>query len=265
MAVGFTPGELRADGLFHVYGRHAHAWPEVWFDGIGWVPFEPTPGRGSPDATEYTNVLPAQFTGASGEGGSTRPTTPTTVSDRNPGDPAVSTTVPGGGRPGGAGGATTTTLTTGSAGGGSGGGSTVPLVIAGIATALLAWVVFAPRVIRALSQRQNHTPRDRVIGAWQQTLGALSFAGAPAVGGETPLEYADLAERATGADHRALREMAAHVTRAVYARRDIDEHTAARCELLAGEVAAACRERTPTQVRVKALFDPRLMRRRFAN
>ena len=264
MAVGFTPGDLRSDGLFHVYGRHAHAWPEVWFDGIGWVPFEPTPGRGSPDATAYTNVLPAQFTGTGGEGGATQQTTPPTVPDRNPGDPDASTTVPGGVRPGGTGGATTT-LMTGSVGGNSSGGSTVPLVIAGLAAALLAWVVFAPRVVRALSQRRNHTPRDRVIGAWQQTLGALSFAGAPALGGETPLEYADLAERATGADHRALREMAVHVTRAVYAPRDIDEQTAARCELLAGEVAAVCRDRTPTQVRVKALFDPRLMRRRFAN
>ena len=31
-----------------VLGRNAHAWPEVWFDGIGWVAFEPTPGRGAP-------------------------------------------------------------------------------------------------------------------------------------------------------------------------------------------------------------------------
>ena len=25
----------------------AHAWVEVWFAGIGWVPFDPTPGRGT--------------------------------------------------------------------------------------------------------------------------------------------------------------------------------------------------------------------------
>ena len=138
-------------------------------------------------------------------------------------------------------------------------------MIVGLAVALLAWVLIAPRVIRAMSQRKNNTPRDRVISAWQQTLGALSFAGAPQPKGETPLEYATVAELATGADHRALREMAVHVTRAVYSPRDIDEPTAVRCELLAAEVAGVCRERTPTQVRVKALFDPRLMRRRFAN
>lgn len=27
-----------------VYSDMAHAWPEVYFDGIGWIPFEPTPG-----------------------------------------------------------------------------------------------------------------------------------------------------------------------------------------------------------------------------
>lgn len=27
-----------------VYSKYAHAWPEVYFEGIGWIPFEPTPG-----------------------------------------------------------------------------------------------------------------------------------------------------------------------------------------------------------------------------
>lgn len=27
-----------------VYSNMAHAWPEVYFEGIGWIPFEPTPG-----------------------------------------------------------------------------------------------------------------------------------------------------------------------------------------------------------------------------
>jgi transglutaminase-like putative cysteine protease len=64
VAIGFTPGEASPIGtsnvqLFNVRGQHAHAWPEVWFDGIGWVLFEPTPGRGAPSA-DYTNVAPAQ-------------------------------------------------------------------------------------------------------------------------------------------------------------------------------------------------------------
>ena len=64
VAIGFTPGESSLIGtsnvqLFNVRSQHAHAWPEVWFDGIGWVLFEPTPGRGAPSA-DYTNVAPAQ-------------------------------------------------------------------------------------------------------------------------------------------------------------------------------------------------------------
>jgi transglutaminase-like putative cysteine protease len=49
--VGFTQGQLRSDGLYHVAGRDAHAWDEVWFDGFGWVLFDPTPGRGAQGAS----------------------------------------------------------------------------------------------------------------------------------------------------------------------------------------------------------------------
>ncbi len=41
MAVGFAQGER--DGNDYIVRRlHAHAWPEVYFPGIGWVEFEPT-------------------------------------------------------------------------------------------------------------------------------------------------------------------------------------------------------------------------------
>ncbi|MGH9067033.1 MAG: transglutaminaseTgpA domain-containing protein, partial [Acidimicrobiales bacterium] len=60
VAVGFTPGQLGADGLYHVRALNAHAWPEVHLGHYGWVPFEPTPGRGAPGATAYTHVQPQQ-------------------------------------------------------------------------------------------------------------------------------------------------------------------------------------------------------------
>ncbi|MEA5000188.1 MAG: transglutaminase domain-containing protein [Candidatus Limiplasma sp.] len=37
-----TPG---ADGLAYVTGKEAHAWTEVYFEGFGWVPFDPTPNQ----------------------------------------------------------------------------------------------------------------------------------------------------------------------------------------------------------------------------
>ncbi|MFC6062354.1 transglutaminaseTgpA domain-containing protein [Streptomyces ochraceiscleroticus] len=52
VAVGFTPGGKRADGSYSVGLKDAHAWPELYFEGIGWTRFEPTPSRGSvPDYT----------------------------------------------------------------------------------------------------------------------------------------------------------------------------------------------------------------------
>ncbi len=45
VAVGFTPGTATS-GTYLVTTSEAHAWPEVWFEGAGWVRFEPTPRTG---------------------------------------------------------------------------------------------------------------------------------------------------------------------------------------------------------------------------
>lgn len=261
VAVGFTPGDLRSDGKYHVYGRHAHAWPEVWFDGVGWVAFEPTPGRGNADTAIYTGAEAQQ------QGPDNNPTQNTIVTPSTAFNPNAPTTtfapVPREGV-GGEGGQTSTTVAALSPGRGGGGSSSVPWVLAGLLLAAGAWVVAAPRVIRAFTMRGAHSDSDRVINAWRRTVGSLSLAGAPAVGGLTPLEYADAAERATGVDHRALRELAVYVTRAVYSPRGVDSKAVSRSEMLSQEIDATCRERTPTPLRLKALFDPRLMRRRLA-
>ncbi|MFD3819630.1 DUF3488 and DUF4129 domain-containing transglutaminase family protein [Streptomyces rubiginosohelvolus] len=47
VAVGFTPGTMKSDGAISVGLRDAHAWPELYFEGVGWTRFEPTPSRGS--------------------------------------------------------------------------------------------------------------------------------------------------------------------------------------------------------------------------
>jgi len=47
VGVGFTTGRYDADeGIWTVSDTNAHAWVEVWFAGYGWLPFDPTPGRG---------------------------------------------------------------------------------------------------------------------------------------------------------------------------------------------------------------------------
>ncbi|MEU3182836.1 DUF3488 and transglutaminase-like domain-containing protein [Streptomyces sp. NPDC006923] len=52
VAVGFAPGTPLPDGSVSVGLHDAHAWPELYFEGVGWTRFEPTPSRGS--APEYT-------------------------------------------------------------------------------------------------------------------------------------------------------------------------------------------------------------------
>ncbi|MFE1776366.1 transglutaminaseTgpA domain-containing protein [Streptomyces sp. NPDC059008] len=47
VAVGFTPGTKQPDGTTSVSLKDAHAWPELYFQGIGWTRFEPTPSRGT--------------------------------------------------------------------------------------------------------------------------------------------------------------------------------------------------------------------------
>jgi transglutaminase-like putative cysteine protease len=50
VVVGFLPGDPRTDleGIteFTVSSNDLHAWPELYFEGTGWIRFEPTPGRG---------------------------------------------------------------------------------------------------------------------------------------------------------------------------------------------------------------------------
>ncbi|MER7727378.1 DUF3488 and transglutaminase-like domain-containing protein [Streptomyces sp. NPDC096323] len=66
VAVGFTPGTAQSDGSVSVGLRDAHAWPELYFEGVGWTRFEPTPTRGSapsytlPDAPSGDSADPAQ-------------------------------------------------------------------------------------------------------------------------------------------------------------------------------------------------------------
>src|SRR3954464_9313055 len=45
VAAGFVPGHYH-DGTWTVTDHDAHAWVEVWFPRYGWLPFDPTPGRG---------------------------------------------------------------------------------------------------------------------------------------------------------------------------------------------------------------------------
>ena len=47
VAAGFSSGQFDQDnGVWTVTDHDAHEWVEAWFQGWGWVPFDPTPSRG---------------------------------------------------------------------------------------------------------------------------------------------------------------------------------------------------------------------------
>ena len=58
VAAGFTSGTYEAKRHQWVVTDHdAHTWVEAWFAGYGWLPFDPTPGRGTLAGT-YTAASP---------------------------------------------------------------------------------------------------------------------------------------------------------------------------------------------------------------
>jgi len=63
IALGFLPG-TRSKGVWTVIAADAHAWPELYLDGLGWTRFEPTPSRAAPPAY----ATPSTTGGASGGG-----------------------------------------------------------------------------------------------------------------------------------------------------------------------------------------------------
>jgi protein-glutamine gamma-glutamyltransferase len=75
VAAGFQPGTRNSSsGLYDVTARDAHAWVEVFFAGIGWVAFDPTPaspGGGAADAV--LAPLAASVSGAGRSSGRTEP------------------------------------------------------------------------------------------------------------------------------------------------------------------------------------------------
>jgi transglutaminase-like putative cysteine protease len=63
VAAGFVPGRYRGD-FWEVTDHDAHTWVEVWFRGYGWLPFDPTPGRGRLSGTYSSTSLGFNAAGA---------------------------------------------------------------------------------------------------------------------------------------------------------------------------------------------------------
>jgi transglutaminase-like putative cysteine protease len=86
VAVGYTAGTLVSGNEWQVTSADAHAWPELYFPGAGWLRFEPTPG---PSAGGQGTAVPPAYTQPSTTPGS-GPGTSTQQPGTRPGPKASS-------------------------------------------------------------------------------------------------------------------------------------------------------------------------------
>ena len=65
VAAGFSPGSYNKDTReYRVRDLDAHSWVEVWFTGIGWVPFDPTPAASPAESQSTAAAASAAGVGA---------------------------------------------------------------------------------------------------------------------------------------------------------------------------------------------------------
>ncbi|MGW6862561.1 transglutaminase family protein [Streptomyces xanthophaeus] len=157
VAVGFTPGAKQSDGTVNVSMRDAHAWPELYFEGVGWTRFEPTPRAGI-SVPDYTRP----------QSPAAQPSTPAPLPSQNSAQPSAAPSQaddcpPDQKKLGECGG------TTPAAGASSGGGGPSPTAVLGWTAAVLALlgVPLLPLLWRTRVRTRRLAARE-VTRAWQE-------------------------------------------------------------------------------------------------
>jgi transglutaminase-like putative cysteine protease len=173
VAVGFLPGDVGADGRFVVTTDQAHAWPEVYFKGFGWLAFEPTPTRFNPVAGDYTSP-PAVVTGASITQGETALT-------QNSGSSQLTAAERAGGAQGAPGGDLVAPARESD-------GRTYPFIAIVLVAGLILFG-FARIGRRRLALVRASSPEERVMAAYGLFESWAGDVGFGRRSGETPLEY----------------------------------------------------------------------------
>ncbi|MFD6700810.1 MULTISPECIES: transglutaminaseTgpA domain-containing protein [unclassified Microbacterium] len=201
IVVGYLPGtatDRRSDDgrvVFEVSTDQLHSWPEVYFAGIGWVPFEPTATRGVP--TAFTESSSGSDNGTLPSAGATpQPTTSGIAKDPKNLD------VPNAGATGAS---TPTAL------------QAMPVVWTVLAVLV---VLLIPALIRRVqaARRRASAGRGDAVAAWSELRATLQDLGLPASSAESPRARGARLVRDRGADPADMDVLVRAIERASYAR-----------------------------------------------
>lgn len=240
VAVGFRTGAGTEGGARRVTGADALAWPEVEFEGIGWVPFYPTPGR---TTEEGSSVAPAGQPKERKKVDEEVAEQPRTSDPAKPGEKNEET-----------------------AGGGAGGGPPAwvypPSALVLLAAAYCLFALWVP-YRRRRRRRGAADSGQRVLGAWEQIVERLTEIGLPPTSAHTATEVASFgARRVGGAAGEHLPALAKLVNEVGYAGRTPGPASAEAAWLHCDAVEKAVVRSVNRRARLRRTLHPRSLGRR---
>lgn len=197
IAVGYAPGSVVGvrDGQnqYEATSDDLHAWPEIYFEGVGWIGFEPTPGVGS--ATSFKE--PGSPSSSTDEGevpGTSRPSVRDETTNID---------------------STATTSSTSS--------QTAPRTALITVTALLL-LVGVPAFLRWARRRWRFSRADSSVEPlWRELEDTARDFGLPFSPTDTPRGFAMRLGSRAGIDHDALSRLLKRVERSRFSRSAIQE------------------------------------------
>jgi Transglutaminase-like superfamily len=242
VVVGFLESSRsESDGRYVFTSHDVHSWPELYFEGVGWVRFEPTP-RGNAPFPQYAPRVNAPDPPTSIPSSQTQvnPLDKRTILDRGAG-----------------------ASTTGDGSNGTGSGGSLPatpwLVLIGLG--LLACVPGVSRwALRRTRTRRPLDPAAAAEAAWTELRDSMLDLRLPWTGSMTPRARERSVGQYLGGDEdalNALHRLSHSVERARFADRPLDDASPASD---VSEVVAALSREAGRGARVRAMLLPASLR-----
>ncbi|GAA4665000.1 transglutaminase TgpA family protein [Frondihabitans cladoniiphilus] len=174
MAVGFLPGTQASAGTdspWTVTSNDLHTWPELYFQGLGWVPFEPTVGQG-------TTAAYLQQTGTDATPAPTATPVPTATAGTTAQPTATASATP-----------TSSTGADDSASSSTGSASSAgPVTLSTVGILVLLLLLAIPWWLRRARRRRrlSELPPDSALAAWREVVDSARDLGVDVDPGATP-------------------------------------------------------------------------------